>query len=119
MNAWWISFYVPDEHMGEFELHSPWWVSGYGDGETIIVAAIRADDEEAAWQRVIDAFDDEAQYRERFCDPLGRDTPFVDRFPQLSWMAWSDATTCACNLPHCDGRYPKVATTPENVEEPT
>lgn len=110
MNAWWISFYVPSEHFGEFELHSPWWISGYTEYEMIVVAAIRAEDEEAAWQRVIDAFDDEADYRERFCEPLGRDSPFVDRFPQSSWMEWSNTASCACERPSCDGRYPEVST---------
>jgi hypothetical protein len=109
MNAWWISFYVPDEHFGEFELHSPWWVSGYGDEETIVVAAIRADNEEAAWQRVIDAFDDEAHYRERFCEPLDRDDPFVDRFPQGAWMDWSDHATCRCGSSFCDGANPQIS----------
>ena len=107
MTAWWISFYVPSEKLREFELHSPWWVSGYTNDEIILVAAIRADDEEAAWQRVIDAFDDEADYRERFCDSLGRESPFVDRFPKASWMDWSDHATCACGSSGCDGANPQ------------
>lgn len=107
---WWISFYVPDGSMGEFELHSPWWISGYGDDETTIVAAVKADDEDGAWQQVIDSFDDEANYRERFIEPLPDDrSAFSDRFPKSKWMAWTATDTCACGLPTCDGvgRYPQ------------
>ena len=39
---WWISWYS-DTAMSAFELHSPWWVSGYdADGnETVVAAAIK------------------------------------------------------------------------------
>ena len=37
---WWISWYS-DTAMSAFELHSPWWVSGYdADGNETVVAAV-------------------------------------------------------------------------------
>lgn len=105
MNEWWISLYIPSARFGEFELHSPWWISGYTDDETIIVGAVRADDEEAAWVKVDAAFDNEPSYRQRFCEPLDGQSPFSDRFPKATWMAWTADTECACDLPTCDGSY--------------
>ena len=98
--AWWLSWYSPAP-LEAFELHSPWWVSGWtGDGETpILVAAVRADSPESAWSAVCAAYDDPPDaVEQRFCDLMPEGTnPFSDRFPMASWMAWGeDGSTCAC-----------------------
>lgn len=97
MSDYWISWYVDDEWMPKFELHSPWWVSGYDmDDRTIVVAAVRAESEEAAWAQVLAAFDDPPErFEQRFIDVLERDA-FSDRFPQAEWMEWSPTSTCRC-----------------------
>lgn len=103
--GWWISWYSPHD-LASFELHSPWWVSGYGfeeneDGDLVevptIVAAVRAENEDAAWDLIYSAYDDRpGDIEQRFCEPL--DAPaFTDRFPKADWMAWgSDGRTCQC-----------------------
>lgn len=97
--AWWISWYSPAEvGLDQFELHSPWWVSGYSaDDENIIVAAVLAVDERAAWAVVADAYDNPTPVRERFIEPLDQ-VPFCDRWRKADWMAWDPeaGVTCAC-----------------------
>ena len=95
--AYWLSWYTTAEH-GGWELHSPWWISGYsGDGEeTIIVAAVRANSPEEAEEVVVNSYDTPPEYlRFRFNDEFDR-SPFSDRFPQAEWMAWDDDRTCNC-----------------------
>jgi len=91
----WLSWYSP-EPMSAFELHSPWWVSGYTDNETIVVAAVRAESEEAAWASVRNAYDYPPEMRERFIEPL-TGSPFSGRFPQANWMRWDNKGTCGCS----------------------
>ena len=93
----WLSWYSPTS-MAEFELHSPWWVSGYdSDGRNIVVAAVRAADDEAAFAQVRAAYDNgSGPIEERFIETLTRDTPFTDRFRQAKWMAWDADRTCGC-----------------------
>jgi hypothetical protein len=99
MKAWWISWYNPFPR-DEFELHSPWWVSGYrmsDDAETM-VAAVRAPSEEEAMTVVAMAYDDKpapTAIEWRFVRELNV-SPFSDRFPQAEWMAWDDQRTCGC-----------------------
>ena len=97
MHAWWISWYSPDATLNEFELHSPWWVSGYSDDATIIVAAVLAADESAAWEVIANAYDSPTSFQRRFCDPLDG-VPFADRWPKAAWMDWDpeNGVTCAC-----------------------
>ena len=118
-NAYWISWYS-HRPRSEFELHSPWWVSGYdADDNDILIAAVRAVDEAAAWQTVRDAYDlprEESDITERFCEQLETgQSPFSDRWPQAAWMAWDDERTCACDLPVCLGRSWKSASLAESV----
>lgn len=93
---YWLSWYSPTS-MAEFELHSPWWVSGYDMADrNVIVAAVRAVDEEAAFAQVRAAYDDgEGAIEERFIDLL-TGSPFSGRFPRSAWMAWDDERTCGC-----------------------
>lgn len=93
----WLSWYSPTS-MAEFELHSPWWVSGYdSDDRNIVVAAVRAADEAAAFAQVRAAYDNgHGPIEERFIEPLAGEAPFSGRFPQAKWMTWDDERTCAC-----------------------
>lgn len=105
--AWWASWYAPAP-MGEFELHSPWWVSGYALDEheehvPIVCAAVRAGTETEAMAEVCAAYDNPPaaeDVRWRFCETLDG-SPFTDRFPQSEWMAWDGERTCACSA--CSG----------------
>lgn len=103
MSGWWLSWYS-DIPLAEFELHSPWWVSGYdGAGVETVVAAVRAEDEEAAMEAVRTAYDflpEHPSIRWRFVEPLTRETPFTERFPQGEWMAWDAEGTCRCVAKH-------------------
>jgi hypothetical protein len=101
----WLSWYCQSP-ISEFELHSPWWVSGYGaDDSFIVVAAVRAADERAAFEQVRAAYDNEPEgFRERFCEPL-TSSPFSGRFLQSKWMAWDSERTCGCEARH---PYPPV-----------
>ncbi len=95
---YWISWYTP-EPLRTFELHSPWWVSGYdADDRTILVAAVRAGSEQGAMDIVKAAFDNpDAEIRWRFCEEQPADwNPFNSRFSQAKWMAWSETATCGC-----------------------
>lgn len=108
MRAFWISYYVPTDRLKDFELHSPWWISGYTSEErerATIVAAVWDETEAAAAKRFRDAFDERPEFEERFIDPVQGDdwSPFSDRFPKSDWMAWAPPVTCACGLPACDG----------------
>jgi hypothetical protein len=100
--AWWVSWYSHTPSR-EFELHSPWWVSGErSDGATVYVAAVRAVDESAAWDMIRLAYDHpaEASVEERFIEALDG-APFTSRFPQASWMEWDDeGHTCRCEAMH-------------------
>jgi hypothetical protein len=105
MKAYWLSRYTETR---AFELHSPWWCSGYADGPegeelTIMVAAVLAESEEAAWEQVRLSYDhppDEIQ--ERFIQeiPLSKN-PFSGRFPEADWMAWDPVVGITCGCPSC------------------
>lgn len=110
--AWWVSWYSSSE-IDEFELHSPWWVSGYdANDRTIICAAVRAVDEEAAYAAVKLAYDNgPADFTPRFCEPL-TGSPFGGRWPKARWMDWDDeGRTCACPT------HLKVAQQPNHESE--
>jgi hypothetical protein len=89
--TFWLSWYVKDE---AFELHSPWWVSGYRceeDGDTpTVCAAVRATSEDGAKAKIVAAHDDKSvQIEWRFCSDKGPDyNPFNDRFERADWMVW-------------------------------
>lgn len=98
MKNWWLSWYWPDE-LGGFELHSPWWISGYkiegpiddpSCGDACICAAVQADTEEEAMGKVIASFDKKPSAMEwRFCEEHPPDwSPFSGRFPHAKWMKW-------------------------------
>jgi hypothetical protein len=96
MTAWWMGWYstLP---LATFELHSPWWVSGYREDDMTMVAAVRAEAPEEAEEIIRLAYDDPPEEIEWRWEPEPLDrSPFTDRFPQASWMAWDEEMTCAC-----------------------
>ena len=87
---YWVSWYH-EEGMGEFELHSPWWVSGYRtiDKAATICAAVKAADAPSARVIVRSAYDKVAFPEFRFVTHKADDWhPFSDRFPKADWMKW-------------------------------
>jgi hypothetical protein len=87
----WISWYA-DPAFGEFELHSPWWISGYRDDVATICAAVLAADEDAAREAVALAYDSRSGWIEfRFTTQQENGwSPFCDRFPRADWMIWPE-----------------------------
>lgn len=91
-----------------FEMHTPWWTSGYGDGYATVVALVPADTEDDAWAYVRACHDKPlaADIRVRFCSLSTRkkkeggndETPIEgaewpvggDRFQRSDWMVWRD-----------------------------
>lgn len=95
MTDYWVSWYNRTP-LSQFELHSPWWVSGYTDDADVMVAAVRAESEEAAFAQVRAAYDnDPGPIDERFIELLPG-SPFSGRFQQQAWMAWDAERTCGC-----------------------
>lgn len=94
---WWVSWWHDNARYGAFELHSPWWTSGYGDGRVSICAAIIAEDEDAVLEIVYDAYDLRPSNIEfRFIDERPDDwAPWripkgTSRFQKAEWMVWPD-----------------------------
>lgn len=97
--AWWISWYSP-EALGGFELHWPWWRSGWtierdGTEKTVLVAAVRADTEDEAFEIIESAYLEKPEdgVERRFCDKLedGETMPWEHegtRFPLMDWQEW-------------------------------
>lgn len=87
MNRYWISWEYK-ENTGEFELHRPWWVSGYGDDYATICAAVIAENEDKAKELIYDCYDiAPAIIKFRFClEEPSTWSPFTDRFPMAEWM---------------------------------
>lgn len=91
----WISWYQSQEKFGEFELHSPWWITGsYGDDDgATICAAVLAKDEEHARAIVRASYDDKTKaegLQWRFCEERPVDwSPFTSRFRRAYWMQWA------------------------------
>lgn len=105
MNSYWLSWYTRGNT--KFELHSPWWCSGYdSDDYPIIVAAVRAESPEAAMERVRLSYDSPPEFvDERFCTENDDEfEPFCGRFPKAKWMEWAGDVTCGCGMETCDGK---------------
>lgn len=95
MTGYWLSWYHSALH-GEFELHTPWWISGsrIQPWSDTIVAAVQAESEEAAWEVVRNSYDNPPETLEkRFIDvlPDGKEpwTGPEGRFPRADWMVWA------------------------------
>jgi hypothetical protein len=92
VKPYWLSWWMVPEN-GEFELHSPWWISGSrgSDDAASICAAVRAESEEAAKGIVVAAHDlpPPLGIEWRFCEEMPEHwTPFRDRFLRAAWMQW-------------------------------
>lgn len=93
MKNYWISWY---HHMddGPFEYHGPWWVSGFAfdPDRDIIVAAIQAESEDAAWTFLQNIYDTPLEdIDRRFINEQEDDwnpLELSDRFPAADWMKW-------------------------------
>lgn len=92
---WWISWFSPEEY-GGFELHVPFWRSGWyftNDSKevTIFVAAVRADNEDEAFAQIASAYFEPPTggVSRRFCLPLEEPYPWDregTRFVKEDWM---------------------------------
>jgi len=104
LRGYWLSWYHDPED-GPFELHTPWWISGYTvdvelhHQKEVVVAAVQAESVDDAWNVVRAAYDTSPTHLEkRFCDPLedrpGRPnirepwTGASGRFRRADWMQW-------------------------------
>lgn len=97
--AWWISWYSPGD-LGGFELHWPWWRSGWsieadGSEKTVFVAAVRAGSEDEAFDLIESTYDTPPAegVERRFCEPIDEDEekPWEregTRFSLMDWMVW-------------------------------
>lgn len=89
MKCFWLSWWHTDKD-GTFELHSPWWRSGWRGDDASVCAAVRAESEEAAKEIILASFDVRPVDLEwRFCEERPEDwSPFSDRFTRRDWMQW-------------------------------
>lgn len=100
MNEYWLSWTTVFEDDGKFELHSPWWTSGWclnaeEQEESVINAAVRADSEDQAWEKVAAAYEipPEGGVNKRFIHHVkdGDAKPWEragTRFVIEDWMEW-------------------------------
>lgn len=91
VRPFWLSWYQRKDYP-EFELHTPWWISGrrlHDDAHTIC-AAVMAADEAGAREVVLASFDRRpADVEFRFVTPREPGwSPYCDRFPAADWMRW-------------------------------
>lgn len=95
MNNYWVSWFGPK---AEFELHHPWWISGYryqhdvdiGDEieQPTICAAVKAESMPAAMELIYACYDIRPAVIEfRFCEERPDWwSPYSSRFPKADWM---------------------------------
>lgn len=93
MRKYWASW-LHNASLGEFELHSPWWISGVVDDEAdseTICAAIIAKNEDDVKLQVNNSYDKKPENLVwRFCEERPDDWKPGDRFPFKKWMVWPD-----------------------------
>jgi len=90
--SFWVSWYH-DPDGPEFELWSPWWISGWrpvDDFEKVhstVCAAIKAENEDAAKAKVLSSYDEPVEIEWRFVEGRPDEwSPFSARFPKAKWM---------------------------------
>lgn len=100
MNEYWISWTSCFDVDGGFELHSPWWISGWSynekdQEESVFVGAIRADSEDEAFAKISAAYDavPDGGVSRRFIEIFEKDEkkPWEregGRFQLGDWMEW-------------------------------
>lgn len=96
MKRWWVSWHH-NNVMGEFELHTPWWISGYSGNSETICAAVIAETKDAVREKIFAAYDERPKRISwRFIEPRPDDwKPWVipkgtSRFQKADWMKWPD-----------------------------
>jgi len=90
MKKYWVSW-VHKEGDGAFELHSPWWISGYDSNDNpMICAAIKTDMIPEHHIRL--SYDNPPEdIAFRFAEERPEKwSPFCDRFAKADWMKWDD-----------------------------
>jgi len=82
----WVSWYT--DEMGTWELHFPWWTSGYSDTFYIICAAVVAENEDQVREIIYSCYDKRPDNLEfSFINERPDDwSPFNDRFQAKDWM---------------------------------
>lgn len=91
---WWASFELLS---GGYELHCPNWVSGYGQGPTVVFATI-AESEDALVEYIeTHCLEEGSSIDWRFVNERADDySPYSDRFPGPSdWHVWPDVPLMA------------------------
>jgi hypothetical protein len=90
LKNFWISWYHEKNQFSPFELSSPWWITGEGQGSDSICAAIEAEDEIAAKESIYRCYDETPESIQfRFCEERPEHwSPFNDRFRKEKWMQW-------------------------------
>jgi hypothetical protein len=86
----WVSWYWTKE-MGAFELHAPWWISGYrmADEAATVCAAFPAEISESEAEIFVAAsYDNKPESIEWRFNNLKEGEPFCERFPKADWMTW-------------------------------
>ncbi len=93
MKRYWISWYgCTTIH---FELDLPWWINGYRfEGQPMICAAVLAENEFQAKNKIKTAHDKKVELEWKFCEEKEDDwSPFSEQFPQKGWMTWPSNKT--------------------------
>lgn len=93
MNNYWLSW-IHEDKFGAFELHYPWWCSGYDSKDNpTMCAAVKAKDKHGAREIILGCYDylpDDLEFR--FVEQQENHwTPFSDRFPKADWMKWDES----------------------------
>lgn len=86
---WWASFELLS---GNYEIHSPSWVSGYGRGPTVVFAGIAESEDDLMEHIEAHCLDEGSSVEWRFVNERDDDySPYTDRFPgPSSWHVWPD-----------------------------
>lgn len=98
MKKYWVSFNCSVNLMENFEMHSPWWISGsqinsnYEITSHSICCAIQQPNKREVYRYVRSCFDkgyEPKRIKYRFIDEKPNSwSPFCDRFPKAKWMKW-------------------------------
>jgi hypothetical protein len=94
---WWVSWYeTPDMYEACIcalaDTRLPIWPSGFrvSDDASTMVAAVQAENEEAAREQITSLYRGIWDIEWRFVEKRPDDwSPFCDRFPWAEWMLWT------------------------------
>lgn len=93
--VWWVSWFSPEKY-GGFELHVPFWRSGWyftdeSEEVTIFVAVVRAPNEDEAFAQITGSYFEQPEggVSRRYCKTLEHPYPWEregTRFEREDWM---------------------------------